>query len=553
MSNFVTVLKGMFKNKLRFGAETTKGKKIAILVVFAFAYAMIMFSLLTFITVIGSLFDIKQIFAIFFFFILLTSALIVLIFGIINLISTLYLSKDTDFYSMLPIKPSVVFAAKLAFVYIAETAIVAAVLLPALITLGIVAHAWAWYYVISILTLVVVPALPLFVACIIAMPIMYLASRLKNRAIISLIFYIVLFGGLFGVYIYFISSVTSIDVESITAEQVESIINAITAVLYIFYPYERLSAAAFGIESFGLGVGASTVVNLLIFVGISAVLTVALMFAAKFMYSQSVKANNQTYNAKARKGEFKATGSMKALIKREYLSSLRTTQVAFQCYFVMALPIIFSIILGIMFRNSIKLAEVVELDFFSDFALLLVFSSLAAIFASLGNAACTTFSREGSAFASLKILPVDIKRILWSKIVAWLVIALPVAAVCLTIVNALIFNSVFCILSFFSLLPLVAEFLVFGALWDLSAPKLKWTDPSQAIKHNTHVTLGQLIMMSSGFLPAALLFGLGNTTIDGNIVSIVCWSVIYAVTVIFGIVDIILYRKANAYYERIEV
>ncbi|MCM1367315.1 MAG: hypothetical protein NC184_00680 [Roseburia sp.] len=551
MSNFATVLKALFKNKLRFGTETSTRKKVGIMSLFALAYAVIMFSVLSLIVTIGNMFDMLELYIMFYMFLLMTAAIIVLIFGIVNLISVLYLSKDTDFYSALPIKPSVVFAAKLAFVYLMETAIVLAVLLPGVITLGVISDARAWYYVISILTVVIVPALPLFIACIFAIPVMFFASKLKNRAIVSLVFYLALFGAMFGVYIYFITVSTGIDAENVTEAQMQRLIDAVAVINYIFYPYNRLILALYGVPSFGLGVGASTVVNLLIFLSISIALTAVLLFAAKFMYSQSVKENNQTNDEKAKKGEFKANGSLRALVKREYLSSLRTTQVAFQCYAVMLLPIIVSVILGIMFRN---IANSPDMEGgMTGFFLLMLLSFMIAIFASLGNAASTTFSREGNAFSSLKILPLDIKRILLSKVLAWLIPSVAVAAVCLIIINAMIFDALFCVLSFIAVLPLVAEFITFGALWDLGAPKLKWTDPTQAIKHNTHVTIGQVLMMGSGFLSAALLFILSATPLSANGIMIVQWCFIFAIVVTFAVVDILLYRKANVYYDRIEI
>lgn len=551
MSNFSTVLKALFRNKLRFGAEAGTRKKVGLIVVFAVMYAVVVFSLLSAIIYIGRMFAMLELYIMFYTFILMTAAIIVLIFGIVNLVSVLYLSKDTDFYSMLPIKPSVVFAAKLAFVYLMETAIVLAILLPGVITLGIISGAWAWYYVISILTIVIVPALPLFVACLFAIPVMFFASKLKNRAVISLIFYLVLFGLMFGVYIYFITATTSVDAENLTEAQIQRVIDAMNVVNYIFYPYNRLILALFGVPSFGLGVGASTAVNLLIFLGISAALTVILLFAAKFMYSQSVKENNQTYDEKAKKGEFKSNGSIKALVKREYLSSLRTTQVAFQCYAVLLLPIIVSVMLGISFRNFAGANG--SSATMTGFFFLMLLSFMIAIFATLGNASITTFSREGNAVASLKILPLNIKRILMSKILAWLVPSVSVAAVCLAIVNAMLFDALFCALSFVAVIPLVAEYIIFGTLWDLSAPKLKWTDPTQAIKHNVHATVGQILMMIPGFISAALLFILSATSLSASGIFIIQWCFIFAIVVTFAVADILLYRKANAYYDRIEI
>ncbi|MCH5165178.1 MAG: hypothetical protein J1G01_02125 [Clostridiales bacterium] len=550
MNSYFTVLKAMFKNKLRISSEKSKRSVFAFFIFIGIMYFAVMFALISIIVELKQLFAVPEATMILFFFMLMTAGLIVLIFGIVSLVTTLFLAKDTDFYSILPVKSSVVFAAKLSYVYISEAVIVTAVLLPLIITLGVVAKAWAWFYVISIAMLAVIPAFPLLVAAIVAIPVMFIASKLKNRGVVALIFYLVLFGGFFGLYIAFVYVTTDINISD---ETLYNIVNGITAVTYVMFPYRALASAVAGLPTYGLGVGASTAVNTVIFFGSSAALFVILLVLGKFMYAQSAKANNQTDNSKAKNGKFKSGSGLKALMKREYISSLRTTQVAFQCYAVFILPIIMVFVLFIPFRNlSHALGDGV--GFLDKRGNLMVgFSTLAAMLATLGNAASTTFSREGGAMASLKILPVSIKQILKAKIIAWLVIALPVAAVSVMVANILVFDLQFMFLSVFSLIPLAAMFVIFGALWDLKSPKLKWTDPMQAVKHNGHTTIGQLLCMVGGLLSIVLYFSLLIDMTDINTIITVCWSVIYGTLVIFAAANIYLYKKVEAYYKRIEI
>ena len=555
MSDFLIILGALFRNKFRIDESKSKKSVIAFGVFLGVAYVICVSA---FILILVVLKDILSVLAssyapVFYFFVLITCALIVLIFGIIFLISTLYLSKDTDFFSVLPVKSHVVFAAKIAFVYIMETALVAALALPLLIAYGIIIRAWALYYVITFLLIFIVPALPLVLAAILGIPVMFIASKLKNRGVVALLFYMVLFGALFGVYIYFIWAMGNISEEAIY-----SLFNGISAVLNAFYPYKALAYAACGFSSFGLSIGISTVVNLLIFIGSSVVLAVILLFAAKFMYSQSVKANNQTDNSKAKKSEFKTATSFRALVKREYLSSMRTTQTAFQCYFVMLLPIIVSIIFGIMItRTSAMFAnfaeEGVDIGMSVQSVRLMSFCTLAAIFATMGNAASTTFSREGGAIASLKILPIGIKSILKAKIMSWLFLAVPTAVIAVVTVNAFSFEWQSFLLSVFLLVPLAAMFVIFGALWDLSAPKLKWTDPMQAIKHNGHVTIAQLISLGGGLIVLFLVNILSSNGVGMNITVPLCWALLYFELACFAVINIVLYRKCEEYYNRIEI
>ncbi len=185
--------------------------------------------------------------------------------------------------------------------------------------------------------------------------------------------------------------------------------------------------------------------------------------------------------------------------------------------------------------------------------MLIGFTVLGAIFATLGNAAATTFSREGKAMASLKILPVSIGTVLRAKITAWLIPAVTAATISVVVFGALLFDLQYFLLAVFSLIPLSAALICFGALWDLTAPKLNWTDPTQAIKHNGHVTIGQMAAMGAGLAVTAFVTIFCFCGVDFDIISALSWVLIYSELAIFTVVDILLYRRAEKYYNRIEI
>ena len=329
MNNYFLVLKALFKNKYRFADNASPRKKYGFFALLAVSYLAAMALFIGMIVTLRDLIaDILLFRFLIFVMFLMTAAIVVLVFGVVNMIATLYLCKDTDFFSMLPVKSSTVFAAKISYVYISEAVIVGAILLPLLITFGAICELWAWFYVISILAVLIFPALPLVLAAVIAIPVMYIASKLKNRSIVSLVFYLILFGGIFGAYLYFIN--VSTDFSNITEDTIMSIADSLIGMLYAIYPYTALALAANGIPTYGLTLGASTAANIAIFVGSSIVLIGIALVLARFMYSQAAKANNQTDNSKTRQGKFKTSSMTKALIKREFIGTMRTTQVAFQ-------------------------------------------------------------------------------------------------------------------------------------------------------------------------------------------------------------------------------
>ncbi len=561
---FGTILGALTKNKLRFDASASQKKKVGLICVFALAYIMaeafIIMMLYGFTTVLSVmsgylLYYIDVLKQQLFFGILLVTAAIVLVFGVVYLVATLYLAKDTDFYSTLPVKPSVVFAAKIAFVYLFEVVIVAAVALPAIIVYGALVDAWVGYYFISILCLPIAPAFPLVISAIFAVPVMYIARKVRNRNIIPIIFYCLLFGGFIVLYILPMTSMSSmIESEEVTQDQVMSFVRVVTVIGYILYPYTALSSAAFKLDTFGFGDGGSTAVNILIFVGISAALIIILLLLGKFMYSQAAKANNQTDNSRAKKGEYKSSSQIKTLVKREYLLALRTPSTMFQCFFTLLFPIIFAVIMSMMFKNMFVITEQDGTSINAMFMSPLVFSIVFIMMPVLSNAAITSFSREGIGIEALKSMPVSPKTLVKAKITAWSALGMPIGVASAVIVNIFMFDFLQLFLSILAFLWLPFVYIAFGVLWDMSSPKLVWSDPIQAIKHNTHSTIGQFIGMGAGFVIFILYFVLAiSTEASSSTMMAIVWALIYCTLVVFLVIDIILYRRINAYYEKMTV
>ena len=550
------ILGALTKNKLRFDAGASVKKKIGLISLLSLAYVMIEAVVIIVSVMVGQAFSIVDgIEQYFYFIILLVAAAVVLIFGVVHLVSTLYLAKDTDFYSMLPVKPSVVFAAKTLFVYLFESVIVAAVALPAMIVYGAMTSAGVQYFFISILCLPIVPALPLVVAAILAVPVMYIARKLRNRNIIPIIFYCLLFAGLIALYIVPMVSMSSItESEEITQEQIMSFARVVTVIGYILYPYTALSSAAFKLDTFGLGAAPSTALNILIFVGISAALIAILFLLGKFMYSQAAKANNQTDNSRAKKGEYKRATRLITLMKREYLLALRTPSTAFQCYFTMLFPIVFAVIFGMMFKNMSAMTDMGDASLLPAYLTPLVYSVVLVMMPVLSNAAITSFSREGVGIEALKTMPIDAKALVKAKIAAWAILGMPIGVISAVIVNIFMFDLLQLFLSVFAFLLLPLVYIVFGVLWDMSSPKLSWTDPIQAVKHNTHSTVGQFIGIGAGMLLFIIYSVISYTTsLNADALTAIIWSCIYAVIVIFLAIDIVLYRKIGIYYNKMTV
>lgn len=237
-------------------------KTVGLAVVCAVLYAAITAGLIFVICYMSAVMSALELESEFIALILTTGLLFVLIFGVVVLLTCLYFSKDTEFFLALPVKPSTVFAAKMAIVYLTELVTAALLMLPLMITAGIMMKLGVLYYVMIPFAIVFLPAIPLFIASIISIPIMYLVSFFRNRGALGSIFVLLLMGGLFAGYYVLVMNMQDLNPDNIDVEAVRNMFVKIVRVLYPLYALGRAMTAA---PVFGLGVAASVAVNIFIF------------------------------------------------------------------------------------------------------------------------------------------------------------------------------------------------------------------------------------------------------------------------------------------------
>lgn len=105
-------------------------------------------------------------------------------------------------------------------------------MIPALVTVGIAVGLNAWYYVTVILAAFVVPAIPMVIVSLLAIPLMYVVSFFRNKGAVASVAMILLFGAVFGGYYAILGKLSGggdveIDPDAFVAA-VESAFTAIT-------------------------------------------------------------------------------------------------------------------------------------------------------------------------------------------------------------------------------------------------------------------------------------------------------------------------------------
>lgn len=557
MSNYLAVTKLLVKNMFK----RDKGKKnnwlLALIIVFAIIYAAFMILMLTFVNLLAAQFIEMDFFNEIVTFILISGVVMVLFLGVVSMLSYLYFSKDTEFFLALPIKPSTVYLAKLTIIYAVELITTILCLLPVLFMLGALNNASVLYYISMFIGILLTPAIPLFFASILAIPLMFIVSFFKKRGALTSIFLIILFAALFGGYYMLILKFSS-NVDS-TGSSTEDTAKMLAAYLkplcYVFYPLYALAKFSTFTPFIGMSVGVSMLINILIYLG-----TIVALFVLSVLISSSVYNKGAASQLEGRqsigksKGVYENSSSFKALVKKEWRDILRTPAFAFQCLTGIVLGPIVVVFINIM--NSGMMTSDIPQEgaaIVSGISSALSYLLIAVMCIGTNIAACTVLTREGEKFYFCKLLPVgyttQIKAKQWvSFMISAIAIVLSVAAY-----SIISFDWMFLIFGLISLLLFNYAFVCFGMFVDLRAPKLDWTTPNEAVKHNKNVYIPVFCQM--GFTIIMMILPVILSVLIPNIIGqILMWGILIIIPAILAVVfHKLLYKNIDKFMERISV
>lgn len=477
----------------------------------------------------------------------LAAQVVVLIFGISSVLNIIYLSKDNILLLAMPISPKMSFAAKLTYVYINETIANLAITLIALIPFGIGAHVAWWYYLQVILVTLLTPLLPLLIASIIAIPLMYLVSFLKNKGVGATIVYLIIFIVCFGGYYYFVFSLTS-DITDETAAIIQMMQTLSTSAKYLYPEYllaGSLLATTFGeycICTFGS-------------IGIHLGLLVFSVLIASAVYRTSVSKQLEIPKSSKKEvveKEYKRKGKVAALLRNDLRAILRDSSVGTSCLMSMIImPVLAAVMsFGMTYTEG---TETVDVSGVMPVLYCIIFSFICA---SCNYVSTSSFSREGTKFFLYKAMPISGNALSKEKSLIstiLIVIACFVTAIVLyfvsglTIIEALLF---FVITALWSVGTSNVQVLL-----DLKNPRLYWNTFIEGCKNNPSQLWGMLVSV----IHAAVMFGvggifvmLGATAAYPTFVPL-GWSMLILFGVCYAVVSyIILIKKSEKIFAHTE-
>jgi len=490
--------------------------------------------------------------------VLMGATALVVFFGVAMMISYVYFCTDTEFLAAMPIKPSVVFLARLTLVYLIEFVTTAIMLLPTLLTVGIMAECGPLFYVGMVVSMFLIPALPLLLASFLAVPLMYVVSFFKNRGAWASVALVIVFGSAMALMYYTISSLGNVG-ENFD-DYVRPFQEALEKTAPYVYPVYLLSVFMNGGGLYGLGAGASAAVAVLLVFAITAVMVAVAMVIASFAYQRSVL--TQTENVKkGKKGEYVESSVFKVFLKKEWCEIIRTPTVGFQCLLgaiISPILIIVTTFFGRSAASDVTIAETGGLDFagiyaFVPFLLILILSC------SINTIASSMISREGKNFYMMKTIPQEPMLMIRAKLALQMIvtyISLGLSwLICVIIYNYTIIPALF---SLFAAAAFGYASMMFAGRFEIDNPKLEWSSPIEVIKNSKNATIPVLASIGIGML---LFIGMvvGFVLLDASAIGgaifkeLIIWGGAFVVCATLAVLSHLrMFRNIRAAFEKIE-
>lgn len=450
------------------------------------------------------------------YFLLGATQLAICLLGMGAYLNYVFFSKDVQLLQSLPLPSGVVFAAKFTITYLSQLFVSIIILLPSLVTYGIVSARYgvnfsAGFYILSIITPFVTPLLPLLIISILSIPLMRILLLVKNRdmakavlsSVLSLCMVAIYFSLVFGSMLEGDVSSVGVYIEKITS----------------FYSYIGIINYNWVEALIGNGV----LLNLTIYFVIVVVALVVSIILNGITYKTSSAFSSENgmrlkVKIDASLVAYKSRSFFRMFVIKELKKLIPEPNLIISTIVGLILVPVVSILLlktefsgQISGTNNIYIKELVSLGFIT-YIICIVSSSN---FTSLVG-----ISIEGKSISLLKSLPIEPKAIIKGKL----------------LVSA-IYNLIFCtefaivyliisVVKFKWLIAFVAVVVYFtigfgmncmGLYSDLKNPKFDYENIQHLLKNNKRTVKPMLISLGIGMLlyivPTVLSIVLENNTV----------------------------------------
>ncbi len=427
-------------------------------------------------------------------------ALMIFFFGIFLIPAVFYFSRDIETLLALPLKPVDILLSKFVVTLIYEYLTLALFFIPVISGYARAVSPDLLFYVYAFIVFLILPIIPLVLAGLIIMLIMWLIPFAKNRDFfnmisggIALIFALWLNYALAG-----LATVTEGDLINMLVEGNNSLI----ALFQSFIPNIPFAIAA---------VVNSDFVQLLIALAITVAIFVGFLLLSQILYFRGVIGVNETSSSRRQlssKDFSKSTRSQKAIVTyllKELRLLFRTPIYMMNCVSInVLLPVLFIVMTAAFPEEEDLFALILSIPWDNVLAISLASAfgvAFGLVMGSMNMVSATAISREGQQVYFMKIIPMEIMDQLHAKSLSGFLLSL--LGLILTVIPAAFFlKAPWYILAIFSVMAMLGSLFInyLSIIVDVIHPKLVWETEQAAVKQNINFVFTMLPSFGLAYL-----------------------------------------------------
>jgi ABC-2 type transport system permease protein len=421
---------------------------------------------------------------------------VVFIFGIFYTLSTYYMAKDIPNYLSMPIRPYEIIISRFLTVVVYEYLTLGIFLLPVIIGIGLAGSFGLLYYLFSLITLLLIPMLPLSLASVIIILIMSFSRKAINKdrftMISGLIGLVIAIGFSFGTQGFFMK-----------VENPEELQQLILSGQYSIS--DKFASMFPGIRNASEAVSGNNILQLMIFIGIALLSVAVFMLVAEKLYFKGLlgmtqQAARRDFNAEEEK-TFKGRSKITTYTLKELRLILRTPiyfmNLAIMDFIMplfLVIPLVSANQLGTAvtdIQNALKSSDSTGYIIGIAFSLFVFISAMNGITA-------TSISREGRQLYVMKYIPMSYRDQVNAKILSGMVISL-LGMVLVTLIASIALSIKLWAVPLLLMAGFngVAFTRITGMFLDVANPKLNWDNEQKAVKQNLNLVFNMIIGMAA--------------------------------------------------------
>ena len=441
---------------------------------------------------------------------LLAGQLLILLFGIYYIISAFYFSRDLEMLIPLPLRPSEVMISKFAVIVINEYLTVAAIVLPVVITFGVMAKGGVGTWVNTVFVYAALPIIPLAIVSVLVVAMMRFINVSRKKDILILVGSIVLIAASLFLQVGLGQSrgpQANPEVIAAFFTSPDSLLNRVGS---------KFPPSVWATKAVAGGFSGEGLANLALLLGVSLAFFAGIVVMSEKLFYRGLVGLGETTGKKRRLTRDEMSRRVSsgrragaAVFAREWRIMNRTPIFLLNGVLVVIIvPVIFVLMAtmgsgkGGSGGGSDLSAILNTMTSSNPLFVILAAALFMTICGSLNGTSSSTFSREGAQFWISRVIPVAPREQAAAKFLHSYMIAM-LGVVTASVVAAIVLHLKAVHLAAAAGLALVAGVLLtaVGMIIDLARPLLDWTNPQKAIKQNLNVLLA--LLADIGILTAA--------------------------------------------------